>query len=253
MKNKKGILYLVSVPIGNDDDITLRALKVLKEVNLVVAEELKIVRKIFGIHKIKNEFFILNEHNEMTDAGYITEFLEKGENLALISDCGTPVFADPGTVLINECRRKNIEVKIVPGASSLMCALTGCGFNIKKFYFAGFLSKTQNERKEDLKRLNNDFCEPFVIMETPYRLNALLTDIDSIMPSRELSFIYKCTQPQEVIINGTAKKILTYVAENELKGEFIIVANRRALVSQTNKKNNLKTKSKKKPYKKRNK
>lgn len=224
---EKGILYIVSIPIGNDDDITLRALKTLKKVNLIVAEELKIIRKLFSTHKFKNEFYILNEHNELKDVSEIRSYLENGENLALISDCGTPVFADPGTHVIKECRRKGIEVKIVPGASSLMCALTGCGFDIKKFYFAGFLSKNAEERKKELNELNLRFSEPVVIMETPYRLKAILEDINKEIPERNLSFIYKCTQKEETIINGVASKVLKYVTDHDLKGEFMLVLDKR--------------------------
>lgn len=219
-----GSLHVVAIPIGDKNDITLRALEILKSVNLIVAEEIKTVRKIFHDYNFKSEFFLLNEHNEAKDANFVVDFLLKGENIALISDCGTPAFADPGTILIDLCHRKNIRVIPVPGASSLMSALSVSGFNIKKFHFAGFINQQKEARQaewEFLKKKN----ETIVIMETPYRIDVFFEELTKYFPEREICFCYKATMPEEIIQRGKAAAIKKMIKEKELKGEFVIVIN----------------------------
>ena len=219
-----GSLYVVALPIGDKNDITLRALEVLKSADLLVAEESSTVRKIFHDYGFKTEFFLLNEHNEAKDASFVLECLAKGENVALISDCGTPAFADPGTILIDFCHRKNIRVIPVPGASSLLSALSVSGFNIKKFYFAGFINLQKEARQSDwefLKKKN----ETIVVMETPYRIDLFFEELAIHFPEREICFCYKATMPEEIIKRGKAGALYKMIKEKELKGEFVIVIN----------------------------
>jgi len=219
-----GSLYVVALPIGDKNDITLRALEVLKSVNLIVAEEIKTVRKIFHDYDFKSEFFLLNEHNEAKEADCVIEFLQKGENIALISDCGSPAFADPGTILIDLCHRKNIRVIPVPGASSLMSALSVCGFNIKKFHFAGFINQQKEARNTDWEALQKK-TESIVLMETPYRIESFFEELAKFFPEREICFCYKATMPEEIVKRGKAGAIKKLIKDKELKGEFVIVIN----------------------------
>lgn len=219
-----GSLYVVALPIGDKNDITLRALEVLKSVNLIVAEEIKTVRKIFHDYDFKSEFFLLNEHNEAKEADYVVDFLLKGESIALISDCGSPAFADPGTILIDICHRKNIRVIPVPGASSLMSALSVCGFNIKKFHFAGFINQQKEARNADWEALQKK-KESIVLMETPYRIEPFFEELAKFFPDREICLCYKATMPEEIIHRGKAGAIKKMIKEKELKGEFVIVIN----------------------------
>ena len=218
----KGKLYIVSLPIGNSGDITERALEVLKRVDVIIAEENASVKKLFSAYKFKKEYFVFNEHNEQADADFVIEFLEKGEDCALISDCGTPVFADPGQFLIKHCYAKNIQVVPVPGASSLMSLLAVSPINIKKFFFAGFLPKKQDERILELKKLRA-LKQPVVIMDTPYRLIAVLEDVAKIFDNQKILFLYKATMDEEVVKYDISSKILKFCKSNELKGEFMLM------------------------------
>ena len=170
MRNK---LYIVSVPIGNYDDITLRALKVLKDVDLVICEEIKPARRLLAHYEITKEFFPLNEHNESELATEAIEEILSGKNAALISDAGTPLFSDPGTVLVSQAIAKGIEVVPIPGASSLLTALVGSGFDLNNFYYYGWLSPKKEIRRNQLQKLKSQ-RELIILLETPYRLKTVL-------------------------------------------------------------------------------
>ncbi|PID29257.1 MAG: 16S rRNA (cytidine(1402)-2'-O)-methyltransferase [Candidatus Cloacimonadota bacterium] len=222
----KGQLYLVSIPIGNYDDISLRALKVLKSVDIIFCEEQKSVNRIFHEYDFKKDYFLLNEHNEKKDSAYATEFIMKGENAALISDCGTPLFADPGKFLVKECIKKGIKIVPVPGASSLLSALVVSGFDISTFYYHGFLPKKDFERENVLKSLKSK-KDVIVLMETPYRILNFMESMVKIFPKASCCFVYKATMPQELILRGKPKSIKLKIEELSLKGEFVMVINNR--------------------------
>ena len=133
-----GTLFLVSTPIGNYDDITLRALNVLKEVDLVVCEERKEGNRLLSHYKIEKQLVQLNEHNETAAASIVLDELQNGKNVALISDCGTPLFSDPGTILVRKAIQSKIKVTAIPGSSSLLPALITFGFDIKQFFSLNF-------------------------------------------------------------------------------------------------------------------
>ena len=173
------ILYVVATPIGNPDDITLRALKILKEVDLVICEEYKNGSRLLKKYGIKNSLIELNEHNEKEQSEYILkEILMEGKTAALISDAGAPLFADPGGNLVSMCHYYNIKVKPIPGASSLISALMGAG-NVKKFVYYGFLPANKIKRKEAIKKLPKNI--DIILLETPYRLKQLLKDLIRII------------------------------------------------------------------------
>ncbi|MCK9424664.1 MAG: SAM-dependent methyltransferase [Ignavibacteriaceae bacterium] len=169
-------LYLVATPIGNYDDITLRALKILTDVNFIICEEYKEARRLLSHYKIEKPLVSINEHNEKDLAEEIALRIVQGETAALISDCGTPLFSDPGHVLVDLCISYNIEVIPIPGANSLLPALTGSGLDFEKFYYCGWLSSKKEIRQKELLQLKNR-KDLLVILDTPYRLKALLTDI----------------------------------------------------------------------------
>ena len=147
-------LYVVATPIGNPDDITLRALKVLKEADFVICEEFKVGSRLLKFYDIKKPLELLNEHNEPEKTReLIQRLLMNGEKAVLISDAGTPLFADPGSNLVRECHQNGIPVKPVPGASSLMAALMAAGLKTDKFLYYGFLPANKEERRKELKQL----------------------------------------------------------------------------------------------------
>ncbi len=218
-------LYIVSTPIGNYEDITLRALNILKEVDFIVCEEYKEARRLLSHYKIEKELLSLNEHNEEESSREVLKKIKEGKSAALISDCGTPLFSDPGTQLVQICIDAKIDVVPVPGASSLMSALVGSGFKLDKFYFAGWLSPKSEIRKKELLRLKN-IKEIIVLMETPYRLRAILADISKTFGEKtNLVVAFDLTLPTEKFFRGNSAQLLKLAEENKLKGEFVLVIN----------------------------
>ncbi len=216
-------LFIVSTPIGNYDDITLRAINILKEVDFIICEEFKEAHRLLSHIKIDKELFSLNEHNEDEASEDILRKIKENKSAALISDCGTPLFSDPGTKLIQLCIESNIEVVPIPGPSSIMAALVGSGFKLDKFYYAGWLSPKSDIRKKELSRLKS-IKEIIVLMETPYRLKTILTDIVKVFGSNTRLVVgFDLTLPTEKFLRGTSAEILKIVETKNLKGEFIII------------------------------
>ena len=222
-----GKLYLVSTPIGNYDDITLRALNILKSVDFIICEEFKEARRLLSHYKIpEKELVSLNEHNEK-DAiinDLILDFFE-GKSAALISDCGTPLFSDPGHLLVEVCISQDIDVVPVPGANSILPALTGSGLNIEKFFYYGWLSPKKDIRRQELLKLRL-LNEVVVIMDTPYRLKSLLEDVVKILGKNlKIVVAFQLTMENEKFYRGTAEEILSIATKTNLKGEFVVLLN----------------------------
>lgn len=219
----KSKLYIVSTPIGNYDDITLRAINILHEVDFIICEEYKEAKRLLHHLKIEKELHSLNEHNEKEFSFDLLKLIQEKKSAALISDCGTPLFSDPGITLVNLCIESGIEIIPIPGASSLMAALVGSGFNINKFYFAGWLSPKSDLRKKELLRLKG-IKELIIIMETPYRLKSILSDITKVFSEKTKGVIaFNLTLPTEQFYRGSIKDLLKLVEEKNLKGEFVLM------------------------------
>ena len=220
---EKSKLYIVSTPIGNYDDITLRAINILQEVDFIICEEYKEAKRLLHHLKIEKELHSLNEHNEKEFSFDLLKLIQEKKSAALISDCGTPLFSDPGITLVNLCIESGIEIIPIPGASSLMAALVGSGFNINKFYFAGWLSPKSDLRKKELLRLKG-IKELIIIMETPYRLKSILNDITKVFLEKTKGVIaFNLTLPTEQFYRGSIKDLLKLVEEKNLKGEFVLM------------------------------
>lgn len=218
-----GSLYLVSTPIGNYDDITVRALNVLKSVDVVVCEERSEGLRLLRQYGIEKPIEILNEHNETAAANIIVDVLTIGKSAALISDAGTPVFSDPGRVLVEKAIQHNIKIIPVPGASSLLPALIVSGFPIKEFVFAGFLSPKRERRITELRNLKKE-PRTIVLMDTPYRLVQLLRDMADVFgETRRVCVAFDLTLPSEEIFHSTPPKLYQQFLKEEKKGEFVIV------------------------------
>ncbi|MGH2567906.1 MAG: 16S rRNA (cytidine(1402)-2'-O)-methyltransferase [Bacteroidota bacterium] len=218
-----GTLYLVATPIGNLEDMTFRALRILKEADLVVYEERKTGSALLRHFGIEKPVESLNEHNESAAASLVLSELKKGKNVALISDAGTPVFSDPGQLLVKKAIAGQIRIVPIPGATSLLPALISSGFPIGEFVFAGFLSPKRNRRVTELQQLKNE-RRTVVLMDTPYRLVQLLRDITDVLgPMRRLSVAFDLTMPTEEIFRGTAQSLFQRFSKEERKGEFVVV------------------------------
>ncbi len=219
-----GTLYLVSTPIGNYDDITYRALNILKAAEVIVYEERKEGQRLLSHYGIPEKVVeSLNEHNEAAASFHILEHLQQGKNVAVISDAGTPVFSDPGQILVRKAIDKGIRVVPIPGASSLLPALTVCGFPIDQFLFYGFLSPKSNRRISELRHLYNE-RRTMVFMDTPYRLVPLLKDIAEIFgDGRRICIAFNLTMADEQIFRGNAGELYRQFEKKNMKGEFVIV------------------------------
>lgn len=220
-----GTLFLVSTPIGNYEDITLRALNVLKECDIIICEEFKEARRLLSNYHIEKELLSINEHNEKENSDEILFKLLEGKNLALISDCGTPLFSDPGSFLTELCVSQKIKVIPVPGANSLMPALIMSGFGTDKFYFAGWLSPKKEERRVELLHLKS-IKEILVIYDTPYRLKSLMLDIVKIIGKNiNVCLAYNITLKTEKYFRCTAKELLEKAETQIPKGEYVLIIN----------------------------
>ncbi|HVO76307.1 MAG TPA: 16S rRNA (cytidine(1402)-2'-O)-methyltransferase, partial [Ignavibacteriaceae bacterium] len=216
-------LYLVSTPIGNYDDITLRSLKVLKEADFIICEEFKEARRLLSHYQIEKELVSLNEHNEEDAAGEILLKILEGKSAALISDAGTPLFSDPGNLLVQLCNQNKINVIPIPGANSLLPALTGSGLNIERFYYYGWLSPKKDIRRKELLRLKG-IKEVIVILDTPYRLKSLLEDVAKVLGKNINTVLaFDLTMKTEKFYRGTAGEILKTAEQKNLKGEFVLI------------------------------
>ena len=217
------MLYIVSTPIGNPDDITLRARRVLQAVALVVCEEYRAGSRVLRQCAVENKTLIeLNEHNERERTPEIVEHLKRGEDVALISDHGTPLLADPGAELVKRALAANIRVVPVPGASSLLAALVVSGFPAQHFRFVGFLPAKKETRQRELEILKHD-RDTLVLMDAPYRLNAVLEDLAAAFGARQIVVACDLTMPGEFVERGTAEEVLARFRERKWKGEFVIM------------------------------
>ena len=220
-----GKLFLVSTPIGNWDDITLRALRILREVDFIICEEFKEARRLLSEYKIEKELTSLNEHNEKEVADEILLKILEGNSAALISDCGTPLFSDPGHLLVELCISQNIQVVPVPGANSLLPALTGSGLDFEKFYYFGWLSPKKEIRQQQLLQLKK-INEVIILLDTPYRLKSLLADVVKILgKNAQVVLAYQLTMGNERFYRGTAEEVLSIAERTNLKGEFVLILN----------------------------
>jgi 16S rRNA (cytidine1402-2'-O)-methyltransferase len=216
------MLSIVSLPIGNPQDITLNALKLLKEADIIIGEERKVVIPVLksydvDIHAKQIEF--LNEHSKKEDILELKQFC-KEKNVVLVSDCGTPVFCDPGSLLIDACRKEGVAVKCAPGASSLMAILSLSSQRLEKFYFYGFLPREKEDRMSEIKKLSQN-KDPFIVMDTPYRLKATMDQLAQVMPGRKALLGCDLTAENEWVIEDTLKKINQQM--DDAKREFILL------------------------------
>ncbi len=223
--NQFGKLFIVATPIGNAQDITLRAIETLRSVDAIICEERKDGSRLLKQLEITGKPLIeLNEHNEGEMIQEVLIDLMNGKNMALISDCGTPVFSDPGKQLLKLMDEMRIKVVPIPGASSLMAALSLCPFDMENFTFLGFLPPKTEQRSAALqKHTNSNF--PIILMDTPYRLVKLLDEVNKIFGRQQQIFLaLDLTLPSEATYLGTVQDIAAQVQGR--KAEFILILDR---------------------------
>jgi 16S rRNA (cytidine1402-2'-O)-methyltransferase len=217
-----GTLYIVATPIGNLEDITLRALRVLKEVDLIAAEDTRHSRKLlthFGISRPLTSYF---DHNKELKGGYIIERLQQGQNVALITDAGTPCISDPGYQLVRDAVAAGITVVPIPGACAAITALSASGLPTDHFTFAGFLPNRQQKRRERLQAFAGE-KGLLVLYESPKRLLATLRDMLETLGDREVVVARELTKIYEEFLRGKLSALVEEVEKREIRGEVAIL------------------------------
>jgi 16S rRNA (cytidine1402-2'-O)-methyltransferase len=218
----QGILYVVSTPIGNLEDITLRALRILKEVDLIAAEDTRhtnILLKHFGIQTPLTSYF---EGNELKKRGFILSRMKQGDQIALVSDAGTPGISDPGFRLVRLAIENQILVVPIPGPSAVIAALSVAGLPTDAFIFKGFLPHKSKKRRDLLKQLE-EVRETLIFYESPHRLTETLKDILEILGDREIVLTRELTKIYEEVLRGKVSEIQNQLAERKLKGEITLI------------------------------
>src|SRR6266478_2507890 len=216
------MLYVVATPIGNLADITLRALKVLKDVDVIAAEDTRRSGLLLKHVEIQKPFVSYHEHNEAARTAELIERLARGDNIALITDAGTPGLSDPGLRLIRECINRDLPFTIIPGPSSILTALLGSGFATGKFSFRGFLPVKSSQRERELGEAA-EREETTIFFESPYRLVKTLAACLDIMPERQLCVARELTKKFEEFRRGTAAELLAHYQAHRPRGEIVFM------------------------------
>jgi len=220
---RAGTLYLVATPIGNLEDMTFRALRILKEVDLVAAEDTRHSRKLFSHYGITTPLTSYFAHNESSKGEHILGLLRTGKSVALITDAGTPAISDPGFLLVRACRDQNLPVSAVPGASAVIAGLSVAGLPTERFAFEGFLPPKSSARRKMFKALGNEE-RTLVFYEAPHRLLASLSDlIEEMGADREIAVVRELTKLHEEVFRGTAKEAVDHFGQGRVRGEIVLL------------------------------
>lgn len=215
-----GKLYIVATPIGNLEDITLRALRVLKEVDLIAAEDTRQTLKLLNHYEINKPLISYHHHNEETKSEILIEKLRNGENIALVSDAGTPGICDPGEEVIKKAIEDNIEVIPIPGACAMINALIVSGISTKEFEFLGFLPLNKKLRRQKLKEIENS-SKTIIIYEAPHKMKTTLGDLKEILKDRKIVLARELTKIHEEFIRKSIDELLSEI--DTIKGEMILI------------------------------
>ncbi len=219
---KPGTLYLVATPIGNLEDITFRAVRTLKEVNLIACEDTRHTRTLLDRYGIRTALLSYHEHNEHRRAPELVRRLADGESVALVSDAGTPVLSDPGYAVLKLAIQHRIPVVPIPGPSAITAALAVSGLPPDHFLFCGFLPRRAAERRRILTELA-PLPWTLIVFEAPHRVGSALADIYAVLGNRRLAVVRELTKRFEEVIRGSADDVITQVRDAPLRGELTIV------------------------------
>lgn len=222
MERKAGRLYICSTPIGNLADITHRAVEVMRQVACIAAEDTRHTRKLLAHYGISTPLVSLHEHNEAQRAPALIERMLRGDDVALVSDAGTPLISDPGYKLVQAALEAGIEVVPVPGASALLAALVGAGLPPHPFYFGGFLPRRRSERRRLLEALR-PLGATLVFYEVPHRLQQTLSDLAQLFPERRAAVARELTKVHEEFLRGTTAELAAHFTASPARGECVIV------------------------------
>ncbi len=220
--NDYGMLYLCGTPIGNIEDITIRVLNTLKEVDLIAAEDTRQSVKLLNYYDIKTPLTSYHEHNKEQKGPKLVEELKKGKNIALVTDAGMPAISDPGEDLVKLCYENGINVTAVPGATAVITALVLSGLSTRSYVFEGFLPSGKKQRREILERLKDE-ARTIVLYEAPHHLKETLKELYDALGDRQAVTVKEITKKHETVLGNSLGELVEYYNVNEPKGEFVIV------------------------------
>lgn len=236
-KDNIGMLYVVATPIGNLEDITLRAIRILKEVDLIAAEDTRHTLKLLNHLGISKPLISYHRHNEDTKSDILIQKLQAGQNIALVSDAGTPGICDPGEEVIKKCIELNINVVPIPGACAMINSLICSGIDTKEFTFIGFLPLNKKLRKNKLQEIEKS-NKTIIMYEAPHKLETTLKDLKQVLNNeRKITLAREITKIHEQFIRGNIDSLISNI-EN-IKGEMVIIIEGNADISDENELNNL--------------
>lgn len=215
------MLYIVATPIGNLEDITLRAIRILKEVDYVFAEDTRVTKKLLNHLEIETTIYRYDEHTKQHQVENIVNLLKEGKNIALVTDAGTPCISDPGYEVVDEALKNDIKVVPIPGVSAMTAAASVAGVSMRRFVFEGFLSKKKG--RQTLLKSFADEKRTIMFFESPHRVVRTLKDIEEFIGEREVVLIREITKIYEEIVRGTTKELIEKFENKTLKGEYVII------------------------------
>lgn len=230
MKSQKSIeheqsssLYLVATPIGNLEDMTMRAIRILKEVDIIAAEDTRNTKKLCNYFEISTPLISYHDHNLQSGGEKLMELLREGKQIALVSDAGLPCISDPGADIAAKAVKEGFAIVPIPGANAALSALIASGLSTQPFFFYGFLSRNKKERKLEIEKLQNR-QESIILYESPHRLKESLRDLQSIIEgTRKIVLAREITKRFEEFLRGTIDEAVEWVEQAEIRGEFCIV------------------------------
>ena len=217
-----GKLYLCATPIGNLQDMTSRVIETLSEVDLIAAEDTRNSIKLLNHFEIKTPMTSYHEYNKVEKAHVLIHKMQEGQNIALITDAGTPAISDPGEVLVQMCQAEGIVVTSLPGPAACITALTLSGLSTRRFCFEGFLPSDKKEKQKVLEILENE-TRTIIMYEAPHHLVKTLTELYQVLGNRKLTICRELTKKFETVMPTTFEQALSYYEENEPRGEYVLV------------------------------
>lgn len=227
----KGILYLVPTPIGNLEDISFRAIRMMKEADFIAAEDTRNTKKLCNYFQIETPIISYHEHNKEESGKKLLEKLKNGEKIALVSDAGMPTISDPGFELVSAVTAEQLTVVPLPGANAALTALIASGLSTQPFYFFGFLNRQKKIKRQELEQLSK-ISSTFILYEAPHRLKETLALIFEQMGDRKIVLCRELTKKFEEFIRGTVSEVLDWAAAEEIRGEFCLIIEGSSNVSQ---------------------
>ena len=222
MSEKTGKLYLVATPIGNLEDITFRAVRCLQDVDLIACEDTRHSKILLDHYEIRTRTTSYHEHNKYDKAAELVLLMQQGQNVAVITDAGTPGISDPGEELVKQALQAGIEVTSLPGPSAVITALSMSGLSSRRFVFEGFLPAEKKDRKAALGRLEQE-TRTIVLYEAPHRIKRTLEELQAVLGDRELRICRELTKKYEEVLPFKISEALAYFEENPPKGEMVVI------------------------------